>query len=165
MHVFSAGTNVPVGSGTFVPVKNDHRGNQRPDLVRSLIFNCLTFIESSFQELFNEVLQSKIEPRTRSGRRFLQRSFTGYKSTRQIHHYTNYAKNYVMTLSVARFLTVRPHWNALETSFLTSSGNQKSNHGQGREDDFCEVHMDMYLAGTFVPGKWPLQKSTSWPCP
>jgi len=76
----------------------DFHGNQHPDLVCDWIFDCWTSMESSWKDLSNEVWQSKIEPRTRSGHQFSHKSFFS-------------RKNDALTLSVARFFIVKPHWN------------------------------------------------------
>jgi len=103
--------------------KNDFRKNRCPDLVRGSTFDCWTSMESSWKDLSNEVKQSKIEPRTRSGHRYSRKSFFSRKIN-------------ALTLSVARFFIVKPHWKGLYKTFLMRSGNQKSSHRQGQYIDF-----------------------------
>jgi len=80
-------------------------------------------MESYWKDLSNEVKQYKIEPPTRSGHRFSRKSF--------------FSRNIdALTLYVARFLIVKPHWKGLYMTFLMRYGNQKSSHGQGQDIDF-----------------------------
>jgi len=52
--------------GSFMNKKDDFCKNRCPDLVRGSIFECRISMESSFQELFNDIWQSKIKPKTNS---------------------------------------------------------------------------------------------------